>query len=218
MPETAIGLFPDVGGSYYLSRCPGQTGLYLALTGARIRAADLIYTGLSTHYVKTELLPDLLIDIENELPEQVIARYAGAPDGEAVLAKHRAAIDRCFSGNSIEAIRAALAGEGSAGEGSNWARETLAVLDKMSPLSLRITLRQIREGGRLEFEDCMRMEYRLVRRFMRGHDFFEGVRAALIDKDNQPRWQPATLADATPALVDSYFAPLTDEDELRFDD
>ncbi len=213
MPETAIGLFPDVGGTYYLSRCPGETGVYLALTGERIKAADLIYTGLYTHYVRSEAVPELLTNIENEAVSRVFARTAEATPEKPMMAQRRKIIDRCFAGDSIEAIRDALSREQ-----SDWARETLAKIDKTSPLSLRITLRALREGAEKSFEDCMKTEYRLVRRFMQGHDFFEGVRAALIDKDNQPRWSPATLADVTPEIVDAYFAPLTDEDELHFDD
>jgi enoyl-CoA hydratase len=212
MPETGIGLFPDVGGSYFLSRCPGQTGVYLALTGSRIHAADLLYTGLYTHYLPADDLEEFTILIENEAADSVLRRMTQTPPSEAMLKAHRDVIDRCFSGNSIEDIRDALAADG-----SEWAQQTLRRLDRMSPLSLRITLRQIREGAKLDFEKCLQMEYRLVRRFMRGHDFFEGVRALLVDKDNAPRWQPATLKDATNEMVDAYFAPLTDEDELRFD-
>jgi enoyl-CoA hydratase len=212
MPETGIGLFPDVGGSYHLSRCPGQVGAYLALTGTRIKAADLLHAGLYTHYVPAELLAELLVAIEMEAPSAVLKRLAQTP-GEGTLAPLRAAIDRCFAGNTIEEIRAALESEGGA-----WAQATLDTLDRMSPTSLRVTLRLVREGAKLDFEDCLRMEFRLVRRFMRGHDFYEGVRAVLIDKDNAPRWQPATLAGVTPAMVDAYFAPLTDEPELQFND
>jgi enoyl-CoA hydratase len=213
MPETAIGLFPDVGASYYLSRCPGQSGMYLALTGARIRAADLIALGLYTHYVPSTSVPEFLQAIELEAPAQVLKRLAGEPPEAQILAPQREAIDRCFAGDTIEAILDRL----KAG-GGEWAQATLATLGRMSPLSLRVTLRLLREAASLEFEDCLRLEYRLVRRFMKGHDFYEGVRAVLVDKDNTPKWRPATLADATPALVDSYFAPFADEDELNFDE
>jgi enoyl-CoA hydratase len=218
MPETGIGLFPDVGGSYYLSRCPGQTGVYLALTGTRIKAADLLYAGLYTHHAPAECLPELLVALEMEAPSAVLKRFATAPGGEATLPPLRDAIDRCFAGATIEEIRTALLQEQQEGREGDWAQATLMALDRMSPTSLRVTLRQIREGAKLEFEDCLRMEFRLVRRFMRGHDFHEGVRALLVDKDNAPKWRPATLAEVTPAMVDAYFAPLTDEDELHFND
>lgn len=213
MPETGIGLFPDVGGSYFLSRCPGQVGVYLALTGARIRAADLIAAGLYTHYVPSAQIPELLQAIEMEAPQAVLRRLAVAPPGEGSLAPLRAAIDRCFAGGTVEDIREALARDG-----SEWASGALATLDRMSPTSLRVTLRLVREAAGLDFEACLKTEFRLVRRFMRGHDFYEGVRALLVDKDNAPRWRPATLAEVTPAMVDGYFARLTDEDELHFDD
>ncbi len=213
MPETGIGLFPDVGASYYLSRCPGQTGVYLALTGARIKAADLLALRLYTHHVPSASLPELLSAIELEAPGPVLTRLATAPAEASVLEPQRAAIDRCFAGNTIEEILARLRSEGGA-----WAEATLMILSRMSPLSLRVTLRELREGAALEFEDCLRMEYRLVRRFMKASDFYEGVRAVLVDKDNAPKWKPATLAEATPEMVDAYFAPFKDEDELNFDD
>jgi enoyl-CoA hydratase len=213
MPETGIGLFPDVGASYYLSRCPDQTGVYLALTGTRIKAADLLALGLYTHHVPSAALPELLSSIELEAAAPVLARVSASPSEGSVLEAQREAIDRCFGGNTVEEILDRLRSEGGA-----WAETTLTTLSRMSPLSLRITLRELREGATLEFEDCLRMEYRLVRRFMKASDFYEGVRAALVDKDNAPKWKPATLAEATPALVDSYFAPFTDEEELRFDD
>ena len=213
MPETGIGLFPDVGASYYLSRCPGQTGVYLALTGQRIKAADLVALGLYTHYVPSASLPELLLAIELEAPGPVLARLATSPTEASVLEPQREAIDRCFAGNTIEDILDRLKREGGA-----WADATLATLARMSPLSLRVTLRELREDAALDFEDCLRMEYRLVRRFVKASDFYEGVRALLVDKDNAPKWKPATLAEATPAMVDTYFAPFTDEDELNFED
>jgi enoyl-CoA hydratase len=213
MPETGIGLFPDVGASYYLSRCPGQTGVYLALTGTRIKAADLLALGLYTHYVPSTAVPELLSAIELEAPAPVLARLATAPGDVSALAPLRESIDRCFAGDTIEGILERLQREGGA-----WAESVLATLSRMAPLSLRVTLRELREAATLEFEDCLRMEYRLVRRFVKGRDFYEGVRAALVDKDNAPKWNPATLEDATPTMVDAYFAPFADEEELSFDE
>ena len=213
MPETAIGLFPDVGGSYHLSRMPGQIGVYLGLTGARVKAADLLYCGYATHFIPSSLLSAVMVALERDAPADVMRRFCAAPDEEPALKPLRAAIDRCFAGDTVEEIFAALEREG-----GTWAAETTAALAKMSPLSLRVTLRQIREGARLDFEDCMRMEFRLVRRFMKDHDFFEGIRALLVDKDNAPQWRPASLAEVTNEKVDAYFAPLTDEPELNFED
>lgn len=213
MPETGIGLFPDVGASYYLSHLAGQLGVYVGLTGARIKAADLAYTGLATHFIPSALLPAVVVALEREAPADVLRRFATRPDGEAPLATHRSAIDRCFAGDTVEQILGALEREG-----GTWAAETRQTLVQKAPLSLRVTLRELREAKHLDFEDCMRMEYRLVRRFMHDHDFFEGVRAVLVDKDNTPKWRPSSLADATPAIVDAYFAPFTNEPELHYDD
>ncbi len=212
MPETGIGLFPDVGASYYLSHLEGELGTYLGLTGARIKAADLLYTGLSTHFVPSAMVPAVLVALEREAPADVLRRLNAHPQEEPSLKALRPAIDRCFAGDSIKGILAALEREGGA-----WAEETRASLLQKAPLSLCVTLRELRQGARLDFEACMKMEYRLVRHFMGDHDFFEGVRALLIDKDNKPQWRPARLDDVTPAMVDAYFAPLVD-DELHYDD
>ncbi len=212
MPETGIGLFPDVGGSHLLPRCPGETGLYLALTGARLGAADCLYLGIATHFVPAARL-DALVDATMDALaaasdrsrrgiDAVLAEFATDP-GPPPMAEHRPAIDRCFAADSVEAILANLAGEGSA-----WAAQTAATLHTKSPTSLKIALRQLRAGPGLTFEDCMVMEYRLSQRCMQGHDFFEGVRAVVIDKDNAPRWRPATLEEVSTAEIEAYFAPL----------
>jgi len=211
MPETAIGLFPDVGGSHLLSRAPGRTGLYLGLTGARLKAADLVALGLATHYVPSEDGAAFKAALETETPEAALARFARDP-GPGPLAPHRATIDRCFAGDTIEAIFAALAAEG-----TEWARQTLDGLQTKSPLSMKITLRQILAGAALDFEGCVRMEFRLACRFLTGQDFFEGVRAVLVDKDHTPRWQHRRIEDVTAAEVDAYFAPLPQGD-LTFPD
>lgn len=214
MPETGIGLFPDVGGGYFLPRCPGEIGMYLALTGHRLKAADLLYAGIATHYVPSAGLDDLVVALgeirSSDGVDEVLGRFA-APAGEAPLAAHRAAIDRCFAAPSVEAILDVLAADG-----SDWARAARATLLKMSPTSLKITYRQVRLGRALDFEACMVMEYRMIQRFMAGHDFFEGVRAAIVDKDQAPRWRPDNLAAVTAAEVDAYFAPLGPRD-LTFD-
>ncbi len=211
MPETGIGLFPDVGGSHFLSRCPGQLGAYFALTGARLKAADMLYAGLATHYVPSAKLLALQAALESGNADAAVAHFAESA-GEAPLAAERARIDRCFAADTVEGILEALAADG-----SEWAQKTRATLLTKSPTSMKVSLRQVRTGAKHDFEDCMRMEFRLVQRFMRGHDFFEGIRAVLVDKDNAPKWNPATLADVTPAMVDTYFAPLP-EGELTFVD
>jgi enoyl-CoA hydratase len=201
MPETGIGLFPDVGGSYFLSRCPGALGMYLGLTGARLRAADAIYCGIAQYF-----MPASQWDALGE-PDTIVARPTEPP----TLAAHRALIDGCFAKPSVEEILAALAAAP-----DPFAADTLTTLRAKSPTSLKITHRQIRAGRDLGFDDCMRMEWRMVNRVIAAHDFYEGTRAAIIDKDRAPRWRPAGLEDVTDDAVAAYFAPLPG-DELRFD-
>lgn len=211
MPETGIGLFPDVGATYFLTRTPGQLGMFLGMTGARLKAADLVYCGLATHYVPSARMAELVAALESEPVAAALARFAQSA-GDSPMAAHRAAIDRCFSGDTVETILEALAGEG-----TDWAIATRDTLLQKSPTSLRVTVRQLRAGAGLDFEDCMRLEYRLVQRFMAGGDFFEGVRSVVIDKDNAPRWNPARLEDVDPTRIDQYFASLG-RDELTFEE
>jgi enoyl-CoA hydratase len=219
LPETRIGLFPDVGSSYFLPRLAGALGLYLGLTGARLKAADACYAGLADHYVETARLAEL----ENALA--AADWYAGAagsivsavildfesPPGAAVLAEQRAAIDRCFGQNSIQAMIAALQAEG-----GDWAGKTLETLRACSPTSLKVTIEQLRRGAALDFDDAIVVEYRLSQAFLARHDFHEGIRAVVIDKDNAPRWDPAELVGVTQELVEAHFAPLGARD-LSFD-
>ena len=219
MPEVHIGLFPDVGASRFLNRCPGRIGRYLALTGARIRAADAIYCGFATHYVPHERLPELtaaLAALDWSAPERrhqvdaAISRFAGDP-GPASLPDLQRDIDRCFAGDSVEEIVAVLAHEG-----APWARESLAQIARASPLSLKITLHQLDLGRGMEIEAALALEYRMTQHVMQGHDFFEGIRALLVDKDNTPRWQHASPAAVSAAEVSACFASLG-ERELRFE-
>lgn len=207
MPETAIGLFPDVGGSYFLPRLPGGLGLYLALTGERLKAADCLYAGIATHYVAAEEEEILaaLAAADWQAPEACLAPLLGEPEVPALLPPHRAAIDRCFAGrDSVEAVVAALEAEG-----SDWARATLATLAKRSPTSMKVAFEQLRRGATASFDDCMTMEYRLSQAAMRpGSDFFEGIRAVLVDKDHAPTWNPESLAGVGAAAVAAWFQPL----------
>lgn len=204
MPETGIGLFPDVGGSYALPRLPGETGLYLALTGARLGPADMVALGLAQAFVPHADWPAFAAAMAAEpaAPEAVAARFAQDP-GDPPLAAHRATIDRCFAGGAVEEILAALDADGSA-----FAVEAAATIRTKSPTSLKVTLRQMREGRTRDFEDCMRMEFRLTSRFVAGYDFYEGVRAVIIDKDQRPRWRPDLLAAVSEADIAAYFADL----------
>jgi enoyl-CoA hydratase len=224
MPETGIGLFPDVGATHFLNLCPGQVGRYLGLTGARLGPADALYCGFATHFVRRDRIPALVNALgsvswrtgrQMAQVEEVLSAFSMTL-GEPPLAAQRAAIDRCFAGETVEAILGALAGEARAGGADGeWAAGTRAALLTKSPTSLKVTLRQLILGQGYDIEAALALEYRLTQHFMQGHDFYEGVRAALIDKDQQPHWRPATLAEATDAIVEAHFAPLG-EDELRF--
>jgi enoyl-CoA hydratase len=207
MPETAIGLFPDIGASFFLNRLPGNIGMYLALTGIRINAVDAIHCGLATHFGASHYHGQLLSRlVQGESPDVVLAELSGRPPGGAAMATHRGAIDRAFAAASIEDILARLEKEG------EWGNEVAALLKRRSPTSLKIAFRQMREGAALDFESCQRMEYRIMARMMEAHDFYEGVRAALIDKDQAPRWVPAHLDMVSESEIEQYFAPLDDEE------
>jgi enoyl-CoA hydratase len=217
MPETAIGLFPDIGATRFLNRCPGRIGLYLGLTGARLGAADTLYCGFATHFVNPESVAALLTELDNERDVQACFDGFAADPGTAPLAALRPAIDRCFAGDNIEAILAALATETSGGGAyAPWAEETRTTLLTKSPTSLKITLRQLLIGRDFDLDAALTLEYRLTQHVMAAHDFYEGVRAMLIDRDRKPQWRPATLAKVTEEIVDAYFVPIGDR-ELRFD-
>lgn len=219
MPETGIGFFPDIGGSYFLSRCPGQTGIYLGLTGDRIKTADADYLGLINYYVNTEKLPemvDVLVSTNLESPadkniESIFTNLSGHP-GNSVLADYRNDIDYCFQQETIEEIIAALQTRK-----NEWCDNVVATLRKKSPTSLKVTLQQLRNGKSLTLDECLKMEYRMVLRFLQGHDFYEGVRAVIVDKDQNPKWQPSELSEVTQEMVEAYFAPLKGRKELSFD-
>ena len=199
MPETAIGLFPDVGTTYVLSRLPGEIGMYLALTGGRILAADMIYAGLATHFVPSARIGDIAPRlIQGDAPDALLAGLTSDP-GPSALGKHRGSIDRAFAAPSVEAILEALANEG------EWGRETAALLGTRSPTSLKLTFRQMHLAKTLDFDSCLRAEYRLMTQLLENHDLYEGVRAALIDKDQHPHWQPASLTAVKDDDVSRYF-------------
>ncbi len=215
MPETGIGLFPDVGGGWFLPRLPGKTGLWLALTGARIKAADCVRLGIATHFMPFELVAGF---------KQVLAGHPGSvvgalahfveDTGPAPIEAHLADIDRLFGGDSVEAIFAALEADGGDSDNGNWAAAQLATLKTKSPQTLKVAFRQLQLGGRMgQFADNMAMEYRIGARVVQRHDFLEGVRAVIVAKDNAPRWNPADLAGVTDGLLDEIFAPLPTNEE-----
>ena len=206
MPETGIGLFPDVGGSYFLPRLPGEIGMYVALTGERLNAADSVYAGVATHFVPTAQTDALVATLEDGAEPDFVLQSFAEKTAQPPLSHLREAIDRVFSADSLDGILTGLDDDG-----SEWAAKMAAAIRKKSPTSLKVTFCQIREGTHLSFDDCMRMEYRMVNRIVAGHDFYEGVRAAIIEKDNAPKWEPAELSDVTAEQVDAYFAPLDQE-------
>lgn len=209
MPETGIGFAPDVGSAWFLSRCPGRIGRYMALTSARLGAADILYAGLADAYVPSDRLEELTGALISGLsPDDAVVRFA-EDAGPAPLAEHRATIDRCFAPGSVAEIVAALEAE----EG-NWARRTLEALAARPPFSLAIALRAVATAPGRSLKDCLITDYRVCQRFMHRPDFYEGVRAVLVDKHNSPAWHPATLAGVGDREVESYFASLG-EDELE---
>ena len=206
MPEVGIGFFPDVGATYALPRLPAETGTYLALSGDRVRGADALALGLATHAVPSAALPEVRDAlVAGEPVDDALARFAHTPGG-ALLSGERETIDRCFTGPTVPEILERL--DEAAAQGSEFARKTAATMRTKSPTSLAVALEQMRRGGSLDFEDAMRTEFRIVSRIIAGHDFYEGVRAAIIDKDGAPRWRPATLDAVDARVVEGHFADL----------
>ena len=210
MPETGIGLFPDVGGGWYLPRMPDHIGLWLALTGARIKAADCELIAVATDYVEMKDVADLKAAIvaDPAAVETILTEFE-ADAGRPPLADHQDEIARLFAGDSVEAIVAALAAADTA-----WAREQLKVLATKSPQTLKVAFRQFKLGGQAKtFAENMAMEYRIGARVVRRHDFLEGVRAVIVEKDSAPRWSPPTLESVSDNLLDAIFAPLPSAEE-----
>ena len=209
MPETGIGLLPDVGGTYFLPRLPGFIGTYMVLTGARLRAADLYYTGIATHYMPSAQLEKLKQELAagGDIEETLAGFHADA--GAPPLAEMREAIDACFHADSIVDIVAAL---GAAD--TDWARKQIDIINTKSPTSSAVALRQMRDGAKADFNSCMQIEMRAVTRLMALPDFYEGVRAVILDKDNAPSWTPPEHASVAVADIDKIFASLG-ADELQ---
>lgn len=222
MPETAIGFFPDVGGSFFLPRLQGQVGMYLALTGNRLKGRDVKEVGVATHFVRHDKLPALEEELSSthnlnlDKVQHILDAYhqqsldVGAK--EFSLKDKLETINRCFNGDTVEEIVQALEKDG-----SEWCTEQLKILGKMSPTSLKVTHHQLREGKHMLLDDCLRMEYRISQRAVVSHDFHEGIRAVLVEKDHKPKWSPAKLEEVLEDTVKSYFAPLPKgEQELDF--
>lgn len=213
MPETGIGLFPDVGGTYFLARTPDRIGLYLGLTGAKANAADCLYAGIVDYYIRSEqrdaviaalAAADLSADADEVICE-ILASRAAAPASSDLRAR-APEIAALFSAESLPALLAGL------DAGSEWAQAQAARIRKKSPFCTAIAFRQLTEHARLSFEDAMRLEYRLARACMTAPDFYEGVRATIIDKDGAPNWSPSALAEVTVESIDAAFASLGAEE------
>lgn len=217
MPETAIGLFPDVGGGYFLPRLQGKLGLFLALTGFRLKGRDVQRAGVATHFVESKKIPDLekeLVDLKLPSAEdvsRVLDSYQNQSSLDAekpfILKKHLSDIDRLFSSSSVEGIMKNLKTDG-----SEFAKKQAETLSKMSPTSLKITFKQLQAGASLTLQDVLVMEYRLSQACMRGCDFYEGVRAVLIDKDQNPKWNPSTLEEVSDQMLEQCFSSLGEKD------
>jgi enoyl-CoA hydratase len=205
MPETSIGLFPDVGGGWHLSRLLGRLPQYLALTGRRLDGAECFALGLATHYIPHEEVDQLKRDIARD-PGRIDAylAHAQAPPPPARIKADRDKICRLFEAETLEGIMATLAADG-----SEWALETLETLRRKSPTACKVSLRLLEKGGALrDFAGEMGMEYALMARVSHHPDFAEGVRALLVDKDNDPHWQPPTPEEVSEEMVEAMFAPL----------
>ena len=219
MPETTIGLFPDVGGGYFLTRLSGALGTFLALTSHRLKAADALWAGIVDAFVPSARINELeaalgVADLSgpdaDKKVDRVIAKFAEDP-GVPALPAMMLDIDRCFSVESVPEIVAKLKKHGGA-----WADKQLAALMKLSPISMTVTVEQLKRCANRSFEDSMTIEYRMSQRCMqKGHDFFEGVRALLIDKDQKPKWNPPTIEGVTQAMVEEHFKPVSND--LFFD-
>lgn len=215
MPEVAIGYFPDVGGSYFLSRIPGELGIYLGVTGVQIRAADALYCGLADWYLDSARLAELdhkldhlhwhdspLKDLQGMLAKLAVQQLPDAP-----LAILRPAIDHFFAlpdaPSIVEQLQAVTVADS-----HEWALNTAHLMQTRSPLAMAVTLQMLRKGRRLSLEQCFALELHLDRQWFKRGDLIEGVRALLIDKDKNPRWNPPTLDRLTPARIEPFFQGL----------
>ncbi|CAK1542840.1 unnamed protein product [Leptosia nina] len=216
MPETKIGLFPDVGGSYFLPRLQVNLGMYLGLTGDRLKGIDVVKAGFATHLVPSKRLYELekllsRCTSDNEV-QQLLNKFH-EPAEDFSLADNIKHINYCFAASTVEEIIERLEKVN-----NEWSIKTVKIIGQMCPGSLKITLRALQRGAQLDLPQCLKMEYRLACRATENHDFPEGVRALLIDKDNMPKWQHSSLADVDEDYVEGYFKKLPHERELQFFD
>ena len=210
MPETGIGLFPDVGGGWHLSRLGGRLGQFLALTGARLDGAECLWAGLATHYLPSEMVAEAkarILDKPGRIPGVLSEMVGTAP--KARIEENADKIARHFASDSYEEILASLEAAD-----TDWAKKERDTLGTKSPQTCKVALRQLKESAELDdFADNMRMEYRIASRVLVRPDFAEGVRAVIVDKTNDPKWNPPTPEEVDEELIDSIFAPLPEGEE-----
>lgn len=213
MPETSIGLYPDVGASYFMNKMPGYIGRYLALTSKSINAAEALYTGVADYYIESNIWSDLKQTIGEkkwhndsaaEELHYIISKYDKKPIMDCKIEELEEVVNRHFRFDRMEEILDSL--QGSVDKDSEWANKTLKTILSKSPTSLKVTLRQLVEGKKKSLKECFMMELHMSINFMKCHDFFEGVRAVLVDKDKSPKWNPQTLEEVKKEDVDRFFA------------
>jgi enoyl-CoA hydratase len=201
MPEVGIGFIPDVGGTYLLSRAPGQLGIHAALSGAPFSGADAIALGFADHFVLQENLPAFRDKVISDGVDAALATYAEDPPSSNLVAQ-RYWIDECYAADTVIEILANLRGHdlGPAQDAAN-------LIATRSPIALTVTLEAVRRAAKLDtLEDALHQEFRVSVASLKSHDLVEGIRAQLVDKDRNPQWSPATLADCTDDIINAYFA------------
>lgn len=221
MPETGIGFFPDVGSTYFLNRAPGEAGACIALTGGSFGPEDMLFCGLATHFIpleKHEECREAISGVINKGDQSyldnkinaILSKFHVKPDAESVLRKNRDIVDKCFTGNKVQPIIDNLNSCG-----SRWAEEQADIIESRSPVSLKVSLSHLRMTKNMSFDAITAQDFILAQHFMQGHDFYEGVRAVLVDKDRQPKWEPESLEEVSQAAVQEYFMPTgLDLDEI----
>lgn len=205
MPEVGIGFFPDVGATYFLPRLRQRAGIWLALTGTRLGLADARALGILTHHVPLERFDHIIAMLTDGEPVDAVLLREAAAVGSGEVLDHLPAIDRLFAPERVEEILAALDAET---QDTAFAKQAAMAIRAKSPTSLKMAREQMRRGARVDFTECMRIEFRLASRILDNADYYEGVRAVVIEKDNAPRWQPSRLEDVDDSKIAALFAPI----------
>ncbi len=215
MPESTIGLFPDVGCTRTLAGLPGEIGAYMAVTGGRVNATEAVAIGLAGHFVPSARFADLAAALALASdPVPVLDRFAGTPSGPTPLLDRRPAIDRIFAGGDVAAILARLDAE--TGPDAEWAKGLAAEIRTKSPTSMAVGLKEMRVAARLDLEGALTLDWRIVCRILEGTDFVEGVRAQLVDRDFRPVWKPASVAALDPAEIDAHLTTVPARGDIVF--